>query len=97
MKNKRRNHRKPNLNAYTSGRNMFGEKAETHFIVLKEETALSQILDAICQFDGTTKEFTFDMTCFNDSPEELEEIFGKVETFMMFKASLNRKPYLTVA
>ncbi len=97
MKNKKRNHRKYNSFDYTAGRNMFGEKAETHFIVLKKETALAQMLDAVCQFDGSTKEFTFDMTCFNDSPAELEEIFAKVEAFMMFKVSLTRKPYLNVA
>ena len=69
-KTKKRNGKRHNAIPYTPGRNMFGGKAETHLIVLKRETALNQMLDAICQFDGSEKEFTFDMSCFNDHPAQ---------------------------
>ena len=62
MKTKRtskKNHKTCNNIPYTPGRNMFGETAETHFIVLKRETAFEQIMDCVCQLDGSTKEFTF--------------------------------------
>ena len=79
--------------SYTEGRNMFGDKAETHIIVLKRETALSQMLEAVCQLDGSEKEFTFDASCFKDYPEEYEKIWCKVEAFMDFKARLNNKEF----
>ena len=60
-KNSKKNRTTRNNIPYTSGRNMFGEKAETHFIVLKRETAFQQIMDCISQLDGSSKEFTFDM------------------------------------
>ena len=82
---------------YTEGRNMFGEKAETKLIVLKRETALSQMLDAICQLDGTEKEFTYDGSCFNDNPEEFEEIINKAEAFMLFRASLQHKEFYRIS
>ncbi len=87
---KKRNNRS-NYNGipYTPGRNMFGEKAETHLIILKRETALQQMLDAISQLNGGgEKEFTFDMSCFNDHPEERAEVYAKAEAFLAFKASL---------
>ena len=41
---------------YTPGRNVFGDRAETHLIVLKRETAFQQMMDCICQLDGSEKE-----------------------------------------
>ncbi len=78
---------------YTPGRNMFGEKARTHFVVLKRETAFEQIMDCICQLDGSTKEFTFDMNCFKGHEEELDYITAKVNAFMALKAGLANKSF----
>lgn len=74
--------------SYTPGRNMFGEKAETHFVVLKRETAFEQMMDCACQFDGSTKEFTFDTSCFIGHEEECDQIMAKVNAFLALKASL---------
>ncbi len=74
---------------YTPGRNIFGEKAETHLIVLKRETALQQMIDAICQLDdGGKKEFAFDISCFADYPEEFAELDAKVDAFLQIRAQL---------
>lgn len=96
-KNHKKNRTTRNNSAYTPGRNMFGEKAETHLVVLKRETAFQQIMDCICQLDGSTKEFTFDMRCFKGHEEELEQIWAKVEGFMALKAMLNHKPFYDVS
>ena len=80
--------------AYTPGRNMFGEKAETHFIVVKRETAFEQYMDAISQLDGSAKEFTFDLSCFNGHEDELAVLEEKIDAIMRLKAALNRKDYL---
>ena len=69
---------------YTPGRNMFGNKAEIRFVVLKRETALQQMIDAICQLEGEM-EYTFDMRCFQGHPEELEQVMSTVELFMAMK------------
>ena len=48
MKNKKKRNKKHTTRndfGYTPGRNMFGEKSETHLIVLKRETALQQVMD----------------------------------------------------
>ena len=79
---------------YTEGRNMFGDKAETHFIVLEKETALSQIINAVCQLDGSDKEFTIDSSCFNDCPEEGEKVWHKVDEFMEFRARLLNQEFV---
>ena len=91
-KNAKKNRKTFNNPVYTPGRNVFGEKAETHLIVLKRETAFQQIMDAICQLDGSTKEFTFDMRCFDGHEEELDQLMTKVQVFMEMKARINRKP-----
>ena len=70
---------------YTPGRNIFGEIAETHFIVLKKETAFEQMLDAVRQLDGSVKEFTFDHSCFNDNPAAYEEICQKIGVILSIK------------
>ena len=75
---------------YTPGRNVFGEKAETHLVVLKRETAFEQMMDCICQLDGSTKEFTFDMSCFNGHEDEMAEVMAKVEKAMEMIFSLRR-------
>lgn len=69
---------------YTPGRNVFGDKAETRFVVLKRETALQQMIDAICKLEGDM-EYTFDMRCFQGYPEELEQVMSKVELFLAMK------------
>ena len=70
---------------YTPGRNIFGQIAETHYIVLKKETAFEQMLDAVRQLDGTVKEFNFNTTCFKDDPEAFEEIARKIEVILSIK------------
>ena len=94
-KSKKKNNRRSYPSYYTPGRNMFGEKAETYLIVLKRETALQQMLDAIRQLDGENgkMEFTFDMRCFNEHPEELAEVQAKVQAFLAFKASLQNMSF----
>ncbi len=81
---KRSPYRRYNGIQYTPGRNVFGAEAETHFIVLKRETALQQMLDAARQFDNYYGkiEFIFDMSCFNGYPEECAEVKAKVEAFL---------------
>ena len=96
MKKSKRRNNLSNYNGipYTPGRNMFGEKAETYLIVLKRETALQQMLDAVSQLDGGgKKEFTFDMSCFNGHPKELAEVHAKVEAFLAFKAQIQRMSF----
>ena len=93
-KNSKKNRTTRNNIPYTAGRNMFGEKAETHFIVLERETAFQQIMDCISQLDGSSKEFTFDMRCFNGHEEELEQVMAKVKAFMALKTSLEHKSLL---
>jgi len=90
-KNKKRSNRnmKSAKAAYTPGRNMFGEKAETYLIVLERETAVRQIFDAIKQLNGTVaKEFTFDWSCFNGHEEEYTEVTAKVESILEMKARM---------
>ena len=74
---------------YTPGRNALGEKAETHLIVLKKETAFQQIMDCVCQLDGSKKEFTFDPSCFTDCMDEYREIMAKVQIIMGLKARMS--------
>ena len=94
-KSKKRNNRSRYSGIpYTPGKNMLGENAETYFIVLKRETALQQMLEAVSQLNGGgEKEFTFDMRCFNDHPEELAEVHAKVEAFLALKASLQNMSF----
>lgn len=90
-RNAKKNHTTRNGIHYTPGRNVFGDKAETHLVVLKRETAFEQMMDCICQLDGSTKEFTFDMRCFDGHKEELDQIISKVNTFLSLKAGLAHK------
>ena len=83
MKTKKRNHR--NYVPYTEGRNMFGDKATTKLIVLKRETALEQMIEAVSKLSGEM-EFTFDARCFIGHEAEYQEILYKVEAFMAMKA-----------
>lgn len=92
-KNRKNNRTTRNNSAYTPGRNVFGEKAETHLVVLKRETAFQQMMDCICQLDGSTKEFTFDLRCFNGHEEELKQVLAKVERFLALKAELMHEPF----
>ena len=94
--NKKRNNRNmKNARAnYTPGRNMYGEKAETHLVVLERETAVRQILDAIKQLDGTVKrEFTFDWSCFIGHEEEYAEVAAKVESILEMRARIMNACY----
>lgn len=93
---KTKNNSKKNRNTrhnipYTPGRNMFGDRAETHLIVLKRETAFQQMMDCICQLDGSEKEFTFDMRCFTGHEDELEQVMVKVNAFLSLKAQINHE------
>ena len=99
MKNKKKRNKKHTTRndfGYTPGRNMFGEKAETHLIVLKRETALQQYIDAICQLDGSTKEFTFDCSCFIGHEDEHDEVMAKVQSFLMFMYAMRKQPLYDV-
>ena len=93
-RNSKKNHATRNKSSYTPGRNVFGEKAETHLIVLKRETAFEQMVECICQLDGSTKEFTFDMRCFDGHEEELGLVMTKVQMFLEMIEKMNRKPLL---
>lgn len=91
-KSKKKNNRRNTTSYYTPGRNMFGEKAETYLIILKRETALQQMLECSSQLDGSsTKEFTYDASCFIGHREELREVLAKVEAFLEFKAMLRNQ------
>ena len=82
MKHRKNSKKNAYRGAYTPGRNVFGEKAETHLIVVKRETAFEQIMDAILSFDGTTKEYTFDMSCFTGHEDELALVEEKITRFL---------------
>ncbi len=86
LKKKSKKNTTRNSIPYTPGRNMFGEKAETHLIILEKETAFQQIMDCVCQLDGSKKEFTFDPSCFADCMDEYREIMAKVQIIMGLKA-----------
>ena len=90
MKNMSKKARAIRSGGYTPGRNAFGEKAETHFIVLERDTAFEQVMDAVLSLDGSTKEFTFDMSCFNGHEDEMAEVMAKVEKAMEMIFSLRR-------
>ncbi len=77
---------------YTPGRNVFGGKAKTRFVILKRETALQQMIDAICHLEGEM-EYTFDMRCFEGHGEELEQVMSKVELFMAMKERAKKAPF----
>ena len=86
----------PNQIPYTPGKNMFGEDAYTELIVVKRETAFEQMLDAIRSLDGTTKEYTFDFSCFAGHEKELDAVMAKINAIMMVKASLACKRFAEV-
>lgn len=87
-KKAKKNRTTHNNSTYTPGRNIFGQRAETHLVVLERETAFQQIMDCICQLDGSTKEFTLDCTNFNGHEDELDEITAKVKAILELKARL---------
>ncbi len=91
-KNSKKNRNTRHNIPYTPGRNVFGDRAETHLIVLKRETAFQQMMDCICQLDGSEKEYTFDMRCFNGYENELEQLMAKVQMFMAMRATMQSKP-----
>ena len=76
---------------YTPGRNRFGQKAKTRFIVLERETAFEQYMDAISQLNGDENiEFTVDSSCFEGHEDELSEVMAKVEAALALMSG-NRK------
>ena len=90
MKNKKRNHRNiPYTAGYTAGRNIFGGKAKTELIVLKRETALDQMLEAVNRLENEM-EFTFDASCFKGHDDEFHEIHNKFEAYMFIKACMEK-------
>ena len=96
-RNKHKNHKTYNNSAYTPGNNMFGQKAETYLIVLERETAFEQMMECICQLDGSTKEFTFDCSCFLGHEDEYEEVIAKARSFMMFRAAMQKQPFYDIS
>ena len=78
---------------YTTGRNIFGDKCKTKLIVLRKETALEQMVEAISQIDKDDIEFTIDANCFKDSPEEYKELMRKVDIVLTIKAKALGLPY----
>ena len=75
---------------YTPGRNVFGLKAETHFIVLERESAFEQMIDAMFQLDGKTIEFTVDLSCFDGYEDEKLEVMTKVQAALELKMKYRR-------
>ncbi len=93
-KNSKKNRTTHNNSGYTPGRNMFGEKAETHLVVLKRETAFEQMMDTICQLEGGKEiEFTFDCSCFSGHMDELEAVMEKVRLFTVMRAKIMGMSY----
>ena len=92
-RNGKKNHTTRNGIPYTPGRNMFGEKAKTHFVVLKRETAFQQMMDCFCQFADSSVEFTFDTRCFIGHEEELDQILAKVKVFVALKIGMAHKSF----
>ena len=90
MKNMSNKARAIRSGRYTPGRNAFGEKAETHYIVLERDTAFEQMMDGLLSLDGGKKEFTYDMSCFNGHEDEMAEVIAKVERAMELICSLRR-------
>lgn len=79
---------------YHTTKNKFKGKAETRFIVIKRENALQQIQDALSStLDGRHMKTYFDMSCFLDYPEELEEICAKVGAYLEFRAMLRNSRF----
>ncbi len=93
-KNAKKNRKTFNNSVYTPGCNVFGDKAETHLIVIKRETAFQQMMDCLCQLEGEDNiEFTFDMRCFVGHEEELQQVMAKVERFMALKAQMGNRSF----
>ncbi len=90
MKNMRKKVRAIRSGGYTPGRNVFGEKAEIHFIVLERETAFEQMMDAILSLDESEKEFTFDWSNFAGHEDEIAEVMAKVQAAMEMLFSMQR-------
>ena len=88
QKKKRTNGKKNNV-PYTPNRNAFGEKAVTHLIKLKRETALSQLIDMFVSVytSRTAIEYTIDCSAIN--PVEYEEIMSKA--FQIANIIINNK------
>ena len=97
MKTKKKRNKKNttrNNSAYTPGRNAFGQKAETHLVVLERETAFKQIMDCLSQLQGEkTIEFTWDCSCFIGHEDEYRALMEKVQRIMSLKASMMGVPY----
>ena len=93
MKNKK--NRKTNRNTrknipYTPGRNMFGDKAETRFVVLKRETAYEQMVEAMTwMFKGASREVTYDATCFAGHEDERKALLERIKLFVTLRTSLS--------
>ena len=79
---------------YTPGRNAFGQRAETHLVVLERETAFKQMMDCLAQLQGEkTIEFTWDCSCFVGHEDEYRALMEKVQRIMSLKASMMGVPY----
>ena len=96
-RNAKKNRTTRNNVPYTPDRNVFGGKAETHLVVLERETAFQQMMDCICQLNGSEKEFTFDMRCFIGHEDELEQVMAKVQFFLEMKTRMQGKSLYEVS
>ncbi len=96
MKNKKV--RKNNCRAhggipYTPGRNMLGDKVETRLVILKRETAYTQMIEALSWvLNGDNREATYDMTCFVGHEDEMERLAKRVQLYITFNASMKGIP-----
>ena len=91
MKKSKKNNKHLNLNPkYTPSKNIFGEKCDTCYVVLKKETALKQMIDVLNQLDFSgRKEFTIDASCYKDDPKGFAEFNAQINAIAAFKARLH--------
>lgn len=79
---------------YTPGRNAFGQRVETHLVVLERETAFKQMMDCLAQLDKSDNiEFTWDCSCFIGHEDEYKAFMEKVQRIMSLKARMMGVPY----
>ncbi len=94
MKKRNKKNTTRSNSAYTPGRNAFGQKAETHLVVLERETAFKQIMDCLPQLDKSDNiEFTWDCSCFIGHEDEYKALMEKVQRIMSLKARMMGVPY----
>ena len=68
---------------------------KSNVIVLKRETALKQMLEAVSQIDKT-KEVCFDTRCFDGHEEEGDSFYRLYELAMVMKTRSMNIPFLSI-